>query len=111
MGFAIVVSVALLADLTHADRRGAAIGSYGLALSLPSIFVPSLGVYLLSFGRSDLDALIATVAVARRLEDELFTVGREIRLGVFTAERQLLQVPQMFFVRQCERVSGLLNGR
>ncbi len=58
MGVAIVVSVALLSQITPPNRRGSSIGRYGLALSLPSIFMPSLGVYLLSYGRSDIDALI-----------------------------------------------------
>lgn len=64
MGMALVVSVALLIQGTPAARRGTEMGKYGLALSLPSVLVPSLGVYLLSYGRSDLDALIAAASSA-----------------------------------------------
>lgn len=64
MGIAIVVSVALLSELTATHRRGAAIGYYGLALSLPGIFVPSIGVFLLAAGRADVDALIAFASSA-----------------------------------------------
>jgi predicted MFS family arabinose efflux permease len=59
MGVAIVVSVALLSELTAPHRRGASIGYYGLALSAPGIFVPSIGVFLLANGRAETDALIA----------------------------------------------------
>jgi len=59
MGVAIVVSVAVLSELTAPNRRGRAIGYYGLALSVPGIFVPSLGVFLLAQGRADIDALVA----------------------------------------------------
>lgn len=62
MGVAIVVSVALLSDLTAPHRRGASIGYYGLALSIPGIFVPSIGVALLAAGRTDVDAVIAAAA-------------------------------------------------
>ena len=62
MGIVIVVAVATLSDLTAPDRRGTAIGRIGLALSLPGVFVPSAGVYLLSLGRLDLDAAIATAS-------------------------------------------------
>ena len=59
MGAAIVVSVALVSELTAANRRGAAIGYFGLALGAPGIVVPSIGVYLLANGHADVDALIA----------------------------------------------------
>jgi len=59
MGVAIVISVALISELAPPQRRGASIGFIGLALSGPGIFVPSIGVFLLASGRSDLDALIA----------------------------------------------------
>lgn len=62
MGVAIVVSVAVLSDLTPAGRQGTAIGHFGLALSLPGVFVPSFGVYLLSQGHLDVGALIAFVS-------------------------------------------------
>ena len=64
MGVAIVVSVALLSELTAPHRRGASIGYYGLALSVPGIFVPSIGVFLLAAGRADVDAIIAFAAGA-----------------------------------------------
>ena len=75
MGVAIVVSVALLSELTAPHRRGAVIGIYGLALSAPGIFVPSLGVLLLAAGRPDVDALFAFAAgmagalIAARIPD------------------------------------------
>ena len=59
MGMAIVVSVALLSDLSAPGRRGASFGLFSLALGAPGIVVSSLGVVLLSRGRPDLDALIA----------------------------------------------------
>lgn len=58
-GAAIVVSVALLSEMTATQRRGAAIGVYGLALGVPGVFVPSIGVYLLASGHAEMDALIA----------------------------------------------------
>ena len=62
MGVAIVVSVTVLAESTAPSRRGRAIGVYGLALSVPGIFVPSVGVFLLANGRTDVDALLAFAA-------------------------------------------------
>jgi len=62
LGVAIVVSVVLLSDVTVPHRRGATIGYYGLALSGPGIFVPSLAVYLMANGRADVDGLIAFVS-------------------------------------------------
>ena len=59
MGVAIVVSVALLSELTAPNRRGTSIGYYGLALGAPGIMVPSLGVFLLASGHAYVDALIA----------------------------------------------------
>ena len=59
MGVAIVVSVALLSELTPPHRRGTTIGYYGLALSVPGIFVPSIGVFLLAAGHVEIAALIA----------------------------------------------------
>jgi predicted MFS family arabinose efflux permease len=62
MGVAIVVSVALLSELTAPHRRGRSIGYYGLALSAPGIIVPSIGVFLLARGHAEMDALIAFVS-------------------------------------------------
>ena len=59
MGVAIVVSVALLSELTAPNRRGTSIGYYGLALGAPGIIVPSIGVFLLASGHAYADALIA----------------------------------------------------
>jgi predicted MFS family arabinose efflux permease len=58
LGLAVVVSVVLVSELTPPHRRGAAIGVYSLALSVPGILVPSIGVFLLAAGRADVDALI-----------------------------------------------------
>jgi len=75
LGLAVVVSVALLSELTPAHRRGAAIGVYSLALSVPGILVPSIGVFLLAAGRADIDALIgfasgvAGAVIALRIPD------------------------------------------
>jgi MFS family permease len=62
MGVAIVVSVTLLSELTAAHRRGRSIGSYGLALGVPGIVVPSIGVFLLANGHREADALIGFVS-------------------------------------------------
>jgi MFS family permease len=62
MGVSIVVSVALLSELTAPHRRGASIGYYGLALGAPGIVVPSLGVFLLASGHVEMDALIGLVS-------------------------------------------------
>jgi predicted MFS family arabinose efflux permease len=62
MGVAIVVSVALLSELTAPHRRGTSIGYYGLALGAPGIVVPSIGVFLVASGHANLDALIAFAA-------------------------------------------------
>jgi len=75
LGLAVVVSVALLSELTPPHRRGAAIGVYSLALSGPGILVPSIGVSLLAAGRADVDALIgfaggvAGALIALRIPD------------------------------------------
>ncbi len=76
MGVAIVIATALIADLSHPARRGTSIGSFGVAMSLPGVFVPSVGVFLLAAGRPELDALIACTAsvvgmlAAMRLPDK-----------------------------------------
>jgi predicted MFS family arabinose efflux permease len=61
MGFSIVVSVVLLSELTAPHRRGSSIGYFGFALSVPGVFLPSIGVYLLSGGHAAVAALIAFV--------------------------------------------------
>jgi MFS family permease len=76
MGVAIVIATALISDLARPDRRGTSIGSFGVAMSVPGVFVPSVGVFLLAAGRPDLDALIACAAslvgmvAAMRLPDK-----------------------------------------
>ncbi|HVC76484.1 MAG TPA: MFS transporter [Candidatus Micrarchaeaceae archaeon] len=62
MGIAMVVSVALLSEMTAPNRRGTSIGYYGLALGAPGIIVPTLGVFLLASGHADVDALIALLS-------------------------------------------------
>ena len=57
MGVSIVVSVALLSELTAPGRRGTSIGYFGLALGAPGIVVPTLGVVLLASGHVGVDAL------------------------------------------------------
>lgn len=82
MGVSIVVSVTLLSELTAAHRRGTSIGSYGLALGVPGIFVPSIGVFLLANGHAAIDALIAVasglvgVLVALKVPDRPVHVAR-----------------------------------
>jgi len=61
MGLAIVVSVALVGELTAPDRRGRSIGLFGLALSVPGIALPSVGIALLEAGHVEADAVIAFV--------------------------------------------------
>ena len=58
MGVAIVIATALVAELARPGRRGASIGYFGLALSGPGIFVPSIGVFFLASGRPQVDAVI-----------------------------------------------------
>ena len=59
MGIAIVVAVVLVARLGAPNRRGTAIGYFGLALTLPGIAIPSIGVSLVENGRTDVAALVA----------------------------------------------------
>src|SRR5260370_529062 len=59
MGVAIVVSVVLVGEVAAPERRGRSIGSFGLALSEPSIVGPSPGVALLEAGHVEVDALVA----------------------------------------------------
>ena len=83
MGVAIVVSVALLSDVTAPHRRGASIGFYGLALSGPGIIVPAVAVFLLANGRADVDALIAFASalvgalIALRISDRPAHIAQE----------------------------------
>ena len=61
-GVSIVVSVVLVAELSQPHRRGTAIGYFGLAISLPGVVLPSLGVSLVEAGRTDLAATIALLS-------------------------------------------------
>lgn len=47
-GLVTVVSSALVIELAPASRRGATLGAFGLATSIPGIFGPSLGLWLLN---------------------------------------------------------------
>jgi predicted MFS family arabinose efflux permease len=62
MGVAIVVCVVIVSELSPPHRRGRSIGLFGLALSAPGVFLPSIGVWLLAAGRVDVTAIIATLA-------------------------------------------------
>ena len=59
MGVAIVVSLVLVAGLGAPNRRGTSIGYFGLALTVPGIAIPSIGVSLMESGRTDVAALVA----------------------------------------------------
>jgi predicted MFS family arabinose efflux permease len=61
-GVSIVVAVALVTRLSSPHWRGRSIGYFGLALSLPGIALPSVGVFLLEHGQLELDAIIACAA-------------------------------------------------
>jgi predicted MFS family arabinose efflux permease len=63
-GLAILVvgAVALVAEVSPADRRGEAFGVYGLAVGLPAVIGLPLGVYLTNL--IGFDALFALAAVA-----------------------------------------------
>lgn len=58
-GAAIVICIALLAELAPSNRRGRSIGYFGLATGLPSIVFPSVGVTLLAGGYGGVAAVIA----------------------------------------------------
>ena len=81
MGIAIVIATALISELAKPERRGAAIGSFGLAMSLPGIFIPSVGVYFLAAGRPQIDALIAFVASLVGLAAALRIPDRPVHTG------------------------------
>jgi hypothetical protein len=55
--------------------------------------------------------LIAGVAFARRLKDQLLAVGGEVSLGVLAAEGQLFQVPEVFLLRQEKLVVAVVISR
>ena len=57
-GVGVVVCSVLVADLASPERRGRSVGLFGLALSVPSIALPSIGVALVGAGRTDVAALI-----------------------------------------------------
>jgi predicted MFS family arabinose efflux permease len=81
LGLAIVVSVALLSELAPPHRRGSMIGAYSLALSVPGILVPPIGLWLLAAGRADVDAFIgfasgvAGALIALRIPDKPVHIG------------------------------------
>jgi len=83
MGLAIVIATALVAELAPPGRRGASIGYFGLALSVPGIFVPSLGVFLLAAGHPDIDAIIACaswISVPRKMRRRFRISGSRSRM-------------------------------
>jgi len=87
MGVAIVIATALIADLAHPARRGASIGSFGVAMSVPGVFVPSVGVFLLAAGRPEIDAVIACassvigmLAALRLPEHPRYAAGQQANL-------------------------------
>lgn len=58
-GAAIVVCIALLAELAPSNRRGRSIGYFGLTTGLTSIVFPSVGITLLTTGHGGVAAIIA----------------------------------------------------
>jgi len=58
-GLAVVVCSVLVADLGPPERRGRSIGLFGLSLSAPSIVLPSIGVALVTAGRTDAAAIVS----------------------------------------------------
>ena len=52
---------------------------------------------------------VATVVTAGRLENQLVTGAVEVRLGVFPAERQLLDIGQMPLAQKPQGVLGLFG--
>jgi predicted MFS family arabinose efflux permease len=61
MGFAIVVCVVMVFELSPPHRRGSAIGVFGFALSVPGVLLPSVGVWLMAAGRVDVAAVLAAL--------------------------------------------------
>ena len=59
MGVAIVVCVVLATSYAPSRSSGRAIGYFGLATGIPGVVVPSIGLWLLNAGRTDLVALFA----------------------------------------------------
>ena len=59
IGVGIVLAVVLIADLAAPKRRGTAIGYFGLAVAIPGIGMPSIGLSLMENGRTDVAALVA----------------------------------------------------
>jgi predicted MFS family arabinose efflux permease len=66
-GFAVlaVVSYAIVAEIAPGSRRGEALGLFGLAIGLSSVFSPSIGLYLRELGGTSLPfALAGGTAIA-----------------------------------------------
>jgi predicted MFS family arabinose efflux permease len=112
---AIVVSVALLSEITAPARRGRSIGYYGLALSVPGIFVPSIGVYLLANGRADVDALIAFASglvgavIALRIPDRPAHVAQASTNLLGAMRRPGLMIVFAGFVLACCSFGGVIT--
>ena len=115
MGVAIVVSVALLSELTAPHRRGTSIGYYGLALSVPGIIVPSIGVFLLASGHAQVDALIAFasgltgVLFALRLPDRPVHLRRASTNLLGAIRRPGLLIVFGGFVLSCCSFGGVIT--
>ena len=115
LGVAIVVSVVLLSDVTAPNRRGATIGYYGLALSGPGIFVPSLAVFLLANGRADVDAVIACVsalvgaAIALKISERAAHVARESTNLLAAIRRPGILIAMIAFVLACCSFGGVIT--
>ena len=115
MGVAIVVSVALLSELTAPHRRGTSIGYYGLALGAPGIIVPSIGVFLLANGHANADALIgfATglvgVLVALKIPDRPVHLARESTNLLEAIRRPGLLIVVVGFVLSSSSLGGVVT--
>ena len=115
MGVAIVVSVALLSDVTAPHKRGASIGIYGLALSGPGVFVPAVAVFLLAQGRADVDAVIASVSallgalIALRIAERPEHIARESTNLLGAIRRPGILVVMAGFVLACCSFGGVIT--
>jgi MFS family permease len=114
MGVAIVIATALVAELAHPERRGTSIGYFGLALSLPGVFVPSVGVFILAAGHPEIDAILAFVfamlgalAALRLPESRAHTVEGASNLLVAIRRPGLGAVFGAFILVSCSFGGGL----
>jgi len=61
-GVAVVVLVVLITAIAPPNRRGRAIGYFGVAVGLPGIFAPSIGIAMAGNGHGALVAFVAFMA-------------------------------------------------